>query len=114
MRAEEPASIGLPEDLRCLAGDHRETKRPVEPAGLVELRGARSRPLGQCSLVGAILPEQHLCLGRSRPQAPAVAAAIGDLVEVRSEEHTSELQSLMRISYAVFCLTQKTKYTKNE
>src|SRR3546814_3579823 len=27
----------------------------------------------------------------------------------RSEEHTSELQSLMRISYAVFCLTQKTR-----
>src|SRR3546814_6613579 len=26
---------------------------------------------------------------------------------IRSEEHTSELQSLMRISYAVFCLTQK-------
>src|SRR3546814_2705779 len=33
-----------------------------------------------------------------------------DLVppETRSEEHTSELQSLMRISYAVFCLTKKT------
>src|SRR3546814_4737693 len=30
---------------------------------------------------------------------------------VRSEEHTSELQSLMRISYAVFCLKQKTKHT---
>src|SRR3546814_2193251 len=29
--------------------------------------------------------------------------------EQRSEEHTSELQSLMRISYAVFCLKQKTK-----
>src|SRR3546814_6474320 len=28
----------------------------------------------------------------------------------RSEEHTSELQSLMRISYAVFCLTKKTTY----
>src|SRR3546814_2585905 len=28
----------------------------------------------------------------------------------RSEEHTSELQSLMRISYAVFCLKQKTKH----
>src|SRR3546814_10713608 len=27
----------------------------------------------------------------------------------RSEEHTSELQSLMRISYAVFCLTKKTR-----
>src|SRR3546814_4520067 len=30
---------------------------------------------------------------------------------VRSEEHTSELQSLMRISYAVFCLNKKTKNT---
>src|SRR3546814_7934518 len=29
----------------------------------------------------------------------------------RSEEHTSELQSLMRISYAVFCLKKKTKTT---
>src|SRR3546814_3074337 len=29
----------------------------------------------------------------------------------RSEEHTSELQSLMRISYAVFCLKKKNKYT---
>src|SRR3546814_10188423 len=30
-------------------------------------------------------------------------------VDARSEEHTSELQSLMRISYAVFCLKKKTK-----
>src|SRR3546814_9737787 len=30
----------------------------------------------------------------------------------RSEEHTSELQSLMRISYAVFCLKKNTKITK--
>src|SRR3546814_7927698 len=35
--------------------------------------------------------------------------------KARSEEHTSELQSLMRISYAVFCLKKKTKqkYTNN-
>src|SRR3546814_1465661 len=33
--------------------------------------------------------------------------------EQRSEEHTSELQSLMRISYAVFCLKKKTKNTKS-
>src|SRR3546814_4993827 len=32
----------------------------------------------------------------------------------RSEEHTSELQSLMRISYAVFCLKKKTKYTHTQ
>src|SRR3546814_1931196 len=30
---------------------------------------------------------------------------------LRSEEHTSELQSLMRISYAVFCLKKKNKHT---
>src|SRR3546814_9207135 len=32
----------------------------------------------------------------------------------RSEEHTSELQSLMRISYAVFCLKKKKKHTKSK
>src|SRR3546814_6469323 len=50
-------------------------------------------------------------------------ASIRDTVtEVRSEEHTSELQSLMRISYAVFCLKTKNniktkntyKYTRRE
>src|SRR3546814_2971097 len=35
-----------------------------------------------------------------------------DVIRHRSEEHTSELQSLMRISYAVFCLKKK-KYTCN-
>src|SRR3546814_6724132 len=34
--------------------------------------------------------------------------------ESRSEEHTSELQSLMRISYAVFCLQKKTKSTQTQ
>src|SRR3546814_7095427 len=36
----------------------------------------------------------------------------GDEGGCRSEEHTSELQSLMRISYAVFCLNKTTKYKK--
>src|SRR3546814_7865641 len=36
------------------------------------------------------------------------------VVEPRSEEHTSELQSLMRISYAVFCLKKKQKYTHHK
>src|SRR3546814_3306078 len=35
-------------------------------------------------------------------------------LEERSEEHTSELQSLMRISYAVFCLKKKNKHNSNE
>src|SRR3546814_8384538 len=39
--------------------------------------------------------------------------AITNPVAIRSEEHTSELQSLMRISYAVFCLKKKnTNYPK--
>src|SRR3546814_3727905 len=37
------------------------------------------------------------------------AQAVGQHAEHRSEEHTSELQSLMRISYAVFCLNKKNK-----
>src|SRR3546814_4484999 len=37
------------------------------------------------------------------------AGARQDIINLRSEEHTSELQSLMRISYAVFCLKKKNK-----
>src|SRR3546814_9151312 len=37
----------------------------------------------------------------------------GDSAAARSEEHTSELQSLMRISYAVFCLKKKKNKKKN-
>src|SRR3546814_9135187 len=36
--------------------------------------------------------------------------AAAERIGVRSEEHTSELQSLMRISYAVFCLKKKNKH----
>src|SRR3546814_10849397 len=42
---------------------------------------------------------------RARPRTGMPRAAFP-----RSEEHTSELQSLMRISYAVFCLKQKNKH----
>src|SRR3546814_10456366 len=38
---------------------------------------------------------------------PAPAEVLDELVANRSEEHKSELQSLMRISYAVFCLKKK-------
>src|SRR3546814_9371518 len=48
---------------------------------------------------------------RDRQAAEAAETAI----VLRSEEHTSELQSLMRISYAVFCLKKQTNmiYSKN-
>src|SRR3546814_2704425 len=59
------------------------------------------------------------CRGRARAVARAAGGhAVIPRAELprdrhrrgRSEEHTSELQSLMRISYAVFCLTKKTTY----
>src|SRR3546814_8129200 len=48
------------------------------------------------------------------PQPPPTVSgrATSPISGRRSEEHTSELQSLMRISYAVFCLKKKTKQIK--
>src|SRR3546814_7960699 len=47
---------------------------------------------------------------RQRLQQPMDKQAAAEATpRIRSEEHTSELQSLMRISYAVFCLKKKTK-----
>src|SRR3546814_3931986 len=46
---------------------------------------------------------------RARPDPDLDAVRAG--IDQRSEEHTSELQSLMRISYAVFCLKKKTTHT---
>src|SRR3546814_7572836 len=48
--------------------------------------------------------------GNLRIRIISYAAGIGNML--RSEEHTSELQSLMRISYAVFCLKKKQKKHK--
>src|SRR3546814_14966780 len=44
---------------------------------------------------------------------PLIWNFLGSLSVSRSEEHTSELQSLMRISYAVFCLKKKKSTIKN-
>src|SRR3546814_9768331 len=46
-------------------------------------------------------------LDDDRDYATAAGHALAILKHLRSEEHTSELQSLMRISYAVFCLNKK-------
>src|SRR3546814_6633412 len=63
----------------------------------------------------------HLIVSRSIAKPSRVASprrrptiSTSSLVSVRSEEHTSELQSLMRISYAVFCLKKKTTTTQQE
>src|SRR3546814_4746766 len=63
------------------------------------------------------------CLPVSRCRVPSAASSSGrrfcdglnveGWVSFRSEEHTSELQSLMRISYAVFCLKKKNESNNN-
>src|SRR3546814_5900330 len=51
--------------------------------------------------------DRAIAMGRMRQFDYAMDRAINGITTVRSEEHTSELQSLMRISYAVFCLQKK-------
>src|SRR3546814_6151654 len=51
---------------------------------------------------------RYLLSGRGGRSAPGHRSGVASLGR-RSEEHTSELQSLMRISYAVFCLKKKKK-----
>src|SRR3546814_4409977 len=79
--------------------------------------------------IDQILVERGLAESRTRAQALVMAGLVysgeskiaksgqqiaGDApVEVRSEEHTSELQSLMRISSAVFCLKKTTTQVHN-
>src|SRR3546814_15703215 len=76
----------------------------------------RSQASGAFGLSNRALPHQAL-LRSSAAQTASVTATVsavppksrGSAVPARSEEHTSELQSLMRISYAVFCLKKKKK-----
>src|SRR3546814_2490350 len=86
----------------------------------------REHRLGRIGEHAALDPLQQpvgLIAGKIRLEAQAARAgllaqrlglvALGIVVgesRVRSEEHTSELQSLMRNSYAVFCLTKKKQY----
>src|SRR3546814_18280282 len=64
------------------------------------------RPLGQ-HLVDVPVGGHHHCDGVvDEPERHVLVE------KIRSEEHTSELQSLMRISYAVFCLKKKKKQKK--
>src|SRR3546814_7635640 len=66
----------------------------------------------------AMQPSVNLAQGYEPGKDAEVTVELEVLPEIpapqieRSEEHTSELQSLMRISYAVFCLKKKNKKTK--
>src|SRR3546814_9131815 len=98
-----------PPVLRRTAAAHRHSPRHRAHSGSDRLRrgavGARRLDPG----AGDRAPEGaakkiRLFLSLHRPRS---AGGPGFLRPPRSEEHTSELQSLMRISYAVFCLKKK-------
>src|SRR3546814_4156217 len=83
-----------------------------------ELKSPLSAIRGSAELLESPLPESDRArfVATIRAQGDRLAQMIDKLlalaaVEYRSEEHTSELQSLMRISYAVFCLKTKKKKT---
>src|SRR3546814_1826107 len=94
------AKIAAPSRRQCSANFLQSGRSPpcVIPASMEEHHGASSTAL-------AAISEDTRCrsAARSFPAHPRKASLLRD----RSEEHTSELQSLMRISYAVFCLKKK-------
>src|SRR3546814_6631003 len=88
---------------------------------LTGLLGRPSASSGQASrLLAMTMIEIHACPGLWPRRCSAdcqisEACATGPVLPIaRSEEHTSELQSLMRISYAVFCLKKKKNETTHE
>src|SRR3546814_4399640 len=86
-------------------------------AAFFEWHATRTDGDGSRNSVALEIFEQNKRLNKPQEtREPTLTAREKDRVVGRSEEHTSELQSLMLISYAVFCLKKKTtkdkKYSK--
>src|SRR3546814_3163074 len=89
------------DDLPALVAEALHRGMADAPAGAGQHHPLALSIAGLASIHGAILTRRH----RPPYRNPDARAALN----ARSEEHTSELQSLMRISYAVFCLKKKNK-----
>src|SRR3546814_1829843 len=85
----------------CFTYEHRG--RDLPPAAQFPSSTVRERFAELSRLSGELLVDEETA------GLPATRAPDPGFVHLRSEEHTSELQSLMRISYAVFCLKKKKK-----
>src|SRR3546814_2330466 len=78
----------------------------IDTPGMRELKPTGEEGVAESFNDIEALAEQ--CRFRDCRHAKEPGCAVRAAIEARSEEHTSELQSLMRISYAVFCLKKKT------
>src|SRR3546814_8330935 len=87
------------------------------PMNRIDTRVAQLRAAGRKALI-PFFTAGDPSLESTVPVMHALVAAGADLIELgmpfRSEEHTSELQPLMRNSYAVFCLKKKKQHIKNK
>src|SRR3546814_7326155 len=83
---------------------------------IIGLRFAEQRPgRDRASKLGAIIRKGFgEVVAPGEIAVPVAALFVTSPVTGRSEEHTSELQSLMRISYAVFCLKKKKRKTNKK
>src|SRR3546814_6171342 len=106
MRISDWSSDVCSSDLPARRQRTGARRRPSDAAPRCLTRGqpAEYRRLAECACGRA---DRQPC--RFRPACRGHAFRHGGLGGVRSEEHTSELQSLMRITYAVFCLKKTTK-----
>src|SRR3546814_9390378 len=83
----------------------------VLPSGLVGLDRTRELQGAAAAMVRDDLPDRYHARKRLPARDPRLAPPRSSAPPSRrSEEHTSELQSLMRISYAVFCLKKKKQH----
>src|SRR3546814_1282205 len=86
-------------------------RHEADPADKRPELSGHFHPKLRMTLRGKNLSRRCFILSGSKIILPAFGSLTGGLdarhPEIRSEEHTSELQSLMRISYAVFCLNKK-------
>src|SRR3546814_10199922 len=91
------------------------TATVTPPAGVVDPNPGNNSSTARLVVVqqndgaGCNAGNEGVSCAEHATRPPAGAANKEPDAGARSEEHTSELQSLMRISYAVFCLTQKKK-----
>src|SRR3546814_9011638 len=97
----------------CLEHRNLDAASHPRPLALDDRRQYRDRADQPARLVGNDRREIGRSAELSAENVGAAGKALIDIVisRTRSEEHTSELQSLMRNSYAVFCLKKKTKQT---